>query len=144
MMSSSPMNSADKNIAAIWEQIVRACQCDPTGGYNKPTLTPAAYSHLLLRGHLSELWANQSYFTFSVTQSLVDEVVAKGGIPRPEGTKIVYQRVDLGRQVGMVRKNRSSTNPFESTRHVRLIVETANCGGWNRTRNEVVTFFPVE
>jgi hypothetical protein len=144
-MMSSSMNSADKQIAAIWEQLVRACQCDPAGGYNRPTLTPAAYSHLLLRGHLSELWANQSYFTVPVAQSLVDEVVAKGAATSSsDGTKIVYAKVDLGRPIGMVRKDRSSTNPFEPTRRVRLVVETSNCGGWNRTRNEVITFFPEE
>jgi YD repeat-containing protein len=143
VLSVPPFNDADRKLAEIIEQIVRACQCDPEGGYNKPTLTRAAYSHLLLRGHLSELWANQSYFTTPVTQSLVDEIVSKGTAVFQK-TRVTYT-ADLGRSVGMVRINRSSSNPFEPTRFARVVVETANCGAaWERSRNEVVTMFPVE
>lgn len=141
VVAMSPMSDSLKRIASIWEQMVRSCQCDPKGGYNKPTLTPAAYSHLFLRGHLGILWTNQSYFTEAVTQQLIDEAVAKGTYRRVNSVAIYT--VDFGRVIGMTRTDSSSPVPFAATSRALLFVETSNCNVWERKRNEVITFHPV-
>lgn len=142
-----PMTGADRALRKAVENLARACQCDPNGGYLKPTLTNGTRAHLLWGGHLGPMFTDQSYFTVPVDQALVDEVVARawatGVVPQREGTTDVYRVIDMPRTIGMARSNISTPGFFQTTSKVRLIVEKSNCGSMSRRDNEIVTIYPV-
>ena len=145
-MLMSPMTKGDEAARTFAEQTVRMCQCDPSGGYAKPTLTAGAYVHLLRGGHLGPVFSDQSYFTVPVRQTLVDEVVQRSTmsgafVDRRNPNRTVYN-VPMGRPVGMFNSGLTvSPVTFASTEWVRLVVEVSNCSG-RRSRNEIITFFP--
>ncbi len=136
-----PMSPADKAYRTLMEQMLRACQCDPSGGYSKPTLTAASYAHLLWGGHLGPMFSDQSYFTVPVNQALVDEVVALSTLPGAtvvtRGQRKEYS-VPMGRAIGMTRL---AGNSFATTSRIKMVVEDNNCAG-TRARNEIVTMHP--
>jgi YD repeat-containing protein len=78
----SPMSPAERAMRSAIEAVTRMCQCDPKGGYSKPTLTPGTYAHISISGHLAPVFSNKSYFSVPVNQAFVDEIVSKG-IKRP-------------------------------------------------------------
>jgi YD repeat-containing protein len=140
MLSIAPMGSGDVNRRTLLEQVTRMCQCDPAGGYGSPKLTAAAYTHMLIGGHLSPLFSNQSYFTSAVSQRLVDEVVGKTVALGPTGGAVQVYEADLGYPVGFAR---TVSGVFAPTSRVRLVVNMNNCNGLLRVRNEVITMYPV-
>jgi len=124
------------------EYLRRMCECDPLAGPDRPTLTPAAYVHLLLGGHLFAMWPGQSYFTVNVRQSFVDEVMASPTL-RLAGqspTRTIYD-AQLPYYVGRVEFPQGS-GIFVETRKVRLVVSRTGCGDDGRKRNELVTMHP--
>jgi YD repeat-containing protein len=125
------------------ERLLARCECPPDGGFDKPTLTTLSWAHLLVSGHLAPTWSNKSYFTESVSQAFLDEVMSKPRSETMQGDRIAYHVPEMGRVVGMSPSNGGN---FEPRRDVTVIVQQTNCfnkylAGW-RSRNEVITMYP--
>jgi YD repeat-containing protein len=128
-------------IRPLAERIAKICTCDPDGGFSKPKLTATSMIHIVMGGHASPVYRNQSYFTEPVNQTLVDEIVSRDTRPDPPGaTRRVYYVADMGRVVGMSPKGDGT---FEPTRAVKLIVHKDNCSNLWRVFNEVITMYPA-
>jgi YD repeat-containing protein len=141
-----PMSDADKALRALQEAITRACTCDPSNGYSKPTFTAKSFAHAFWGGHTMPMFSDQSYFVEKVGQALVDEVIARASIPpgriEQQGSREVYH-APMSRDIGMAPQSQLPGSPLGTTRWVRLVVEKNNCAGRWRF-NEVVTIFPEE
>jgi YD repeat-containing protein len=128
-------------IRPLAERIAKICTCDPDGGFSKPKLTATSMIHIVMGGHASPVYRNQSYFTEPVNQTLVDEIVSRDNSPDPPGApRRVYYVADMGRVVGMSPKGDGT---FEPTRAVKLIVHKDNCSNLWRVFNEVITMYPA-
>jgi YD repeat-containing protein len=127
-------------IRPLAERIAKICTCDPDGGFSKPKLTATSMIHIVMGGHVSQVYRNQSYFTEPVSQTLVDEIVSRDTRPDPPGRVRAYYVADMGRVVGMSPKGDGT---FEPTRAVKLIVHKDNCSNLWRVYNEVVTMYPA-
>ncbi len=93
-MLMSPMSDADRAMRSLHEAIARACRCDPNQGFAKPKYTAVTFEHVFRGGHIIPMFSDQSYFasTEKVGQALVDEVIARRGTKRIDGTRDVLQR----------------------------------------------------
>jgi hypothetical protein len=125
------------------ERLLAKCECPPDGGFERPTLTVLSWAHLLVSGHLAETWSNKSYFTETVSQAFLDEVMSKGPTRSEARDRVSLYVPDMGRNIGM---SPAGGRFFEPRRDVTVVVQSTNCfekylGGW-RTRNEVITMFP--
>jgi hypothetical protein len=138
-MLMSPMTPADKLKRKIEEKRQRDCQCDPNGGYSKPTLTPGTYFHLWLGGHMKAMYSDKSHFTVPANQALVDRIVSTTAPKPAKGGRIEY-RAEMQEYVGKMPFPKGS-GVFVETKKVTLIVQTENCTG-KHARNEVVTMHP--
>jgi hypothetical protein len=128
-------------IRPLAERIAKICTCDPDGGFSKPKLTATSMIHIVMGGHASPVYRNQSYFTEPVNQTLVDEVVSRDNTPdAPGATRRVYYVADMGRVVGMSPKGDGT---FEPTRAIKLVVHKDNCSNIWRVYNEVITMYPA-
>lgn len=124
------------------ERLLAKCECPPDGGFDKPTLTTLSWAHMIVSGHLAPTWSNKSYFTETVSQGFLDEVMSKNRLV-VNGDRVQYYVPDMGRVVGM---SPSGGGNFEPRRDVTVIVQRTNCfnkflAGW-RIANEVITMFP--
>jgi hypothetical protein len=98
---------------------------------------------MLVSGHLAPTWSNKSYFTESVSQGLLDEVISRKTTSDDRGHRQIIYAQDMGRVIGY---SPTGPNLWEPRRDVTVIVQKANCysrylSGW-RSRNEVVTMYP--
>ena len=130
-----PSNEAGRRLA---ERLTKMCQCDPDGGYDRPTLRPAGYAHIVISGHTGPAFGNKSYFTEPVNQALVDEVVSRGRQVQAGQ----YFAADMGRVIGYTRQKIDGVLTFVPTRSVTLWVEPEHCNGTFWSRNEVKTMYP--
>ena len=122
------------------ERIAKICTCDPDGGFSKPKLTATSMIHIVMGGHASQVYRNQSYFTEPVNQTLVDEIVSRDPRPDPPGTAPrEYFVPDMGRVVGMTPRGDGT---FQPTREATLVVHKNNCSNLWRVYNEVITMYP--
>jgi hypothetical protein len=127
------------------ERLLARCECPPDGGFDKPTLTTLSWAHLLVSGHLAPTWSNKSYFTESVSQAFLDEVMSKNPKRNPQSDREILYVLDMDRVIGY---SPDGAGGFAPRRDVTVIVQRTNCfstylAGW-RSRNEVITMFPGE
>ncbi|OYY75423.1 MAG: hypothetical protein B7Y40_00415 [Gammaproteobacteria bacterium 28-57-27] len=141
MMILSPMTQADKDSRATVESIARACQCNPNGGYSKPTLTAGSYVHLAMGGHLWPMFSDQSYFTTPVNQGLVDIAVATAQVKKPGRYSTRYE-AQLPYPVGMTR-DPYSVGILSPTHKLRIIVQDNPCVNFPYDKNEILTMYPI-
>jgi YD repeat-containing protein len=135
-----PFDARADHIRWLAEKLADFCRCDPAGGFERPKLTASAYVHIVMGGHASPAFSNQSYFTEPVNQALVDEVVSRATWS-DAGSRRVYVVADMGRQVGFSRR---ADGTFAPARGVRLVVQQNNCDSFFRVRNEVITMYPAK
>jgi YD repeat-containing protein len=148
--ASSRFTDRDKATRRLLEGIIAMCTCDPSGGYGAPKLTPRAYAHISITGHLSNVFGNKSYFIGPINQTLVDEIANHPNrrVDQVSGNQTQYFVADMGRIIGMTR-TRDPANPsgpriFVETRSVTMFVSNDHCDSLMRDRNEVVTMHPGE
>jgi YD repeat-containing protein len=147
---SSKFGKKDQALRRLLEGITAMCTCDPNGGYNSPKLTPTAYAHISITGHLSNVFGNKSYFIEPVSQTMVDEIARhpQRVVTQVPGNQTQYLVRDFGRDVGLTRMedpaNPSGPRIFVPTRTVTMFVSNDNCDALIRKRNEVVTMHPGE
>lgn len=144
-MLMSPISAPDNAVRAIQEAIARACRCDPNRGFGAPKFTAVTFAHVFYGGHMIPMFSDKSYFlpTEKVGQALVDEVMAKLGKRRTDGSRDVYN-VNMKRVVGMrYDKESASSDKHVPTEWITLVVERNNCSIFWRF-NEVVSIYPDE
>jgi YD repeat-containing protein len=138
--ASSLLPLFDPAARKIAERITKFCSCDPDGGFPQPRLTATSMIHIVMGGHASPMFRNQSYFTEPVNQTLVDEIVSRNTRPdSPGASRRAYFVADMGRDIGMTPKGDGT---FVPTREVTLWVHKDNCSNLWRVRNEVITMYP--
>jgi YD repeat-containing protein len=140
-----PLSDFDKAALRMAETTARECECKPDGGYDRPTFTMVSFAHVLFSGHLSPRFSGKSYFapTEKVGQALVDEIMARGEPGRSKDPRRAVVEATLTRPLGPVGYARAANGTFVPTNRVRLVYEREQCDKRFRSRNEVVTVFPI-
>jgi hypothetical protein len=142
----APMSGPDEAVRKLSEAFMRWCECQPEGGFDRPTFTRVTYTHLLLGGHLSPRFSDKGYFasTERVGQALVDEIMASSPIVSDSNPHRIVVEATLNRSpdrpMGFAR---ATGGTFVPSNRVRLIFERNQCNTRFHARNEVVTMYPI-